>query len=718
MIPLSRPVRVLVPLAAAVAAYPFLASGLVRDLGYLAIGLVAVIAAFWGFLRQGRARPRGWLIVLCGYLGWFIGDSVHTLGVHVVDIDAYPGPADVAFVASSGLVACGLLLMVRRRSEARDLTAVLDVAILAAGLAVVAGVFLIAPIARDSSLSLVGKVTSSAYPMADLLLLSILVLLWTKPGAKTAAFRLLSVSLVLILVGDVLYDYRIVGSTISSPVVEEMLWLAGYALAAGVAWTWSVPDVAEPVPGEVELISPRRRLAVLTAGLMLPALALLGDGLTSESLDWPVIAGGSLLMSLLVVTRMGGMLTMGQGQAVKLAGLERSDPLTGIPNRRTWDFELARASEVARNLNAPLTVALIDLDHFKQYNESHGHPAGDRLLREATAAWSDVLEPGQVLARYGGQEFALLCPGLWAADARPVVDAVRAGTPGGQTASVGVATWDPDTEPSSVVAAAVRALREAKLGGRDQVHLAPRPTNTTLIPRPTMLWQPIVDLRTTRPVGVEALSRFQGDDPLTVFEAAASVGSGPTLEATAITYALSNRPEGLWVAVNVSLEALGSVQVQRALAGNLTDVVLEITEHVDTQVSDLPRLLQDFRARGAVIAVDDWGPGLSNIDRLVLLQPDIVKLDISRVTTLSSDHQSATISLIVEWAELVGAKVCAEGVETEEQWQQIRGLGVHLAQGYFFGRPMVPEELLTLPRDSLWYGAFPEPCRVGATARQ
>ena len=186
MIAISRPVRVMVPLAAAVAAYPLLPfrpGSATSDTWPSASWRSSL--PFWGIVRQGPARPRGWLLVLCGYLGWFIGDSVHTVGVHVVDIDAYPGPADVAFVVSSGLVACGLLLMVRRRSEPADLTAVLDVAVLAAGLAVVAGVVLIAPIARDSSLTLAGKVTSSAYPMADLLLLSILVRLWTKPGAKT-----------------------------------------------------------------------------------------------------------------------------------------------------------------------------------------------------------------------------------------------------------------------------------------------------------------------------------------------------------------------------------------------------------------------------------------------------------------------------------------------------------------------------------------------------
>jgi EAL domain-containing protein (putative c-di-GMP-specific phosphodiesterase class I) len=295
--------------------------------------------------------------------------------------------------------------------------------------------------------------------------------------------------------------------------------------------------------------------------------------------------------------------------------------------------------------------------------------------------------------------------------------AMRAATPGGQTTSVGVATWNPQTEPGSVVAAAEQALEEAKRGGRDQVQLAPKPTSTTLIPRPTMFWQPIVDLRTTLPVGVEALSRFPGDDPLTVFEAAQAVGSGPTLEAVAITYALTNRPQGLWVSVNVSLEALGSVQVQRALAGNLTGVVLEITEHSDAATPDLARLLQGYRSRGASIAVDDWGPGFSNVDRLVVLQPDIVKLDVSRLTALDSDYQGATVGLITEWAEMVGAKVCAEKVETEEQWRQLCGFGVHLGQGHFFGRPMPPEELLTMPRDAVAARVGRAPTKVGARAR-
>ena len=203
----------MVPLTAAVVAYPFLPAGQVRDLAFQAIALVAVLAAFAGFLRHGSGRPAGWLWVLCGYLGWVLGDPGHPLGFHVADTDSYPGPADAVHLASYGLVACGLLMMVRRRGEPRDRTAVLDLAVLATGLAFVAVVFIVTPIVRDSALSLAATVMSSAAPLAAVLVLCILVRLWTRPGAKPEAFSLLSASLALTLAGNVLYDYARVDPT-------------------------------------------------------------------------------------------------------------------------------------------------------------------------------------------------------------------------------------------------------------------------------------------------------------------------------------------------------------------------------------------------------------------------------------------------------------------------------------------------------------------------
>ena len=701
MLAAARPVRVVVPLAVAAAAYPLLPSGVVRDLGYQTVGLLALAAACWGLDRRVAARW-GWLLVLGGFLGRVVAHSVATLGVHLVDADAHPGPVDAVHLVSCAAMASGLLLMVPRPLGAGGRSAVLDATVLASGLALLVAVLLVDPIVDDGGLSVAGALTRSAYPAADVLLAGLLVVLWTAPGTPAVALRPLTAAVAVTVLGDVLHDWRtVVDSGFGSPTVEEVLWLTGYVLAAGAAWTTVRSEPVVPAPGHVELIAPRRRLVVLTAGMALPGTALVVDGVRSDAVDWRALAAGSLVVSVLVAIRLGGLLRRGEDQAVALGDLARADPLTRIPNLRTWEFELARATSAARRRNAPLTVALLDLDDLHGLNEAEGHAAGDRLLQESAEAWSGLLQPGQVLARYGGDEFALLCPGLWADDVRPMVETLRAATPRGRSICAGIATWDPAGEPASVMATAAQFLTDAKRSGPGQVHVAPRPTSQALIPRPSMLWQPIVDLRTTRPVGVEALSRFPQDDPRTVFEAAAGVGSGPTLEAVAITYALTNRPSGLWVAVNVSLEALGSVQVQRALAGNLDGVVLELTEHAGSPVSDLAGLVQDYRDRGAFVAVDDWGPSLSTLDRLVTLRPDIVKLDVSRVAELESDRSRASIRLVTAWAESVDAMVCAEGVETEEQWRQLCDLGVELGQGHFFGRPMPAEELLALPRDTV-----------------
>jgi diguanylate cyclase (GGDEF)-like protein len=147
--------------------------------------------------------------------------------------------------------------------------------------------------------------------------------------------------------------------------------------------------------------------------------------------------------------------------------MARTDPLTGVANRRVWDHELARELTRAARSGEPLCVALIDLDQFKAFNDQHGHQAGDRLLKAAGAAWLANLRKTDLLARYGGEEFGVLLPDCTLDDAFVIAERLRTAQPEG-TCSIGIAAWDGQETTSGLVARADQALYAAKAGGRNR----------------------------------------------------------------------------------------------------------------------------------------------------------------------------------------------------------------------------------------------------------
>jgi diguanylate cyclase (GGDEF)-like protein len=171
---------------------------------------------------------------------------------------------------------------------------------------------------------------------------------------------------------------------------------------------------------------------------------------------------GSVVLFLLVLARMSGLVAQVQDQAAQLDALAHNDALTGVPNRRAWDLELARTLANARRSDAPVLVALLDLDNFKRFNDRYGHQAGDRLLKEAAAAWQAELRSGDLIARYGGEEFGVCLTGMTPTEAVALLDRVRTTTPLGQTFSAGVARWSGDESPEHLVARADEALYQAK----------------------------------------------------------------------------------------------------------------------------------------------------------------------------------------------------------------------------------------------------------------
>jgi diguanylate cyclase (GGDEF)-like protein len=147
----------------------------------------------------------------------------------------------------------------------------------------------------------------------------------------------------------------------------------------------------------------------------------------------------------------------------------RTDELTGLANRRTWDEELPKELARAKRSGSPIAVAILDLDHFKLYNDTFGHPAGDRLLRAVAAGWVSRLRETDLLARYGGEEFGLVLPDCDIAAAHHVLDELRLCMPDGSTCSIGVACWDGRESGEALVSRADAALYEAKRAGRDRV---------------------------------------------------------------------------------------------------------------------------------------------------------------------------------------------------------------------------------------------------------
>jgi diguanylate cyclase (GGDEF)-like protein len=664
---------------------------------YQLVASGSLLIALLGVAHHRPVRRAGWLLVLGGFGCWVMADLTVSIEQHLWHGSVYPAPSDALYLVGYGVLAAGAFVMVRTRRAGRDITALLDAVIIAAGAGVVASVFVIAPLASASDLTSFGKVVGSAYPIGDILLIAVVVRMWASPGAQTPSYRLMVSALGLTLVADIIWNAHLIatGSVVSG--WSDLLWLGSYVVIAAAACLPSMTTLAELAPARADTGSSRRRVLVLACGIMLPAVTLLLDGATGGGVLWPVIGVGALLISVLVLVRMGRILRTVEVQAVQLAALARSDPLTGAPNRRTWDYELSRACATSLEHGTPLCVAMMDIDHFKAFNDTYGHQAGDRLLREAVAIWTERLVAGSLLARYGGEEFAVLLPGLTLAEAHACIEDLRARTPHGQTFSAGVSTWDSLTEPAHVVASADQALYEAKRTGRDRVlsygGVAFDTTLPPALPRFSIVLQPIVEVATGRIVGHEALSRFEdrANDPRAVFRLAHLDGYGDLLEAATIiaALALSDRPEGQALYVNASARALTSTRFWLRMPERLDSVMVELTEdteHIDSDT--LADAVARLRARGASIALDDLGAGVGEFHRMAALCPDVVKADRSLVHGCASQPgQSAVLRGLVTYANALGTLVCAEGVEDWADLDHLEELGVTLAQGFLLGRP-------------------------------
>jgi len=418
----------------------------------------------------------------------------------------------------------------------------------------------------------------------------------------------------------------------------------------------------------------------------------------------------------------------------RLDFLAHHDSLTRLPNRRRAQVELAEAIARTRGTGGRVAVLFLDLDRFKQINDSLGHPVGDEVLAEVVGRLRGRLRGNDLLARYGGDEFLVLLEGIHGADeavavARELSDCLRPpiDRPGGAlhvTASVGISLFpDHGDDAESLVREADLAMYRAKQSGRDRVFLyteemAQAVQHTLRLERRlrdalargdlALHYQPRLALAGNRINGAEALLRVDDGDG----------GLLPTGEVIRLAEALGLIvPIGRWlvdeacrqmrawdeaglpplpVSVNVSAaqfyddDLAGTIDAALARHGLAADrLEVELTE---TVLFDRPaqavEVLAGLRERGVGAALDDFGTGYSSLSYLMRFPVERLKIDHVFVASLLDDERATAIAAaMVSLGHRLGLRMVAEGVETSRQLALLRGLGFDEAQGYLIGRP-------------------------------
>jgi diguanylate cyclase len=695
--------------------------------------LVYVIASAVIVLRVIRVREeRGpWTVIAAGIALYTAGTLVWSLWLQNLPAPPFPSLSNALWLSMYPAAYAGLVWLARgEKRQGAPAGVWLDGIVAGLGIAALGAAVVLGPTLRAGRGDFAALATNLAHPVADLILAALVMGILALRGFRLdRVWLLVGGGFLLLCTGDIMFLLDVAGGATSTSPVALIFYLSAAASIAGAAWHREDHTTAVRLEGWSMLLIPG--LFALTAiGLLVYDHFI--------RLDWVamVLATVTLLMALVRTTltfRDVRALTETRRQAT-------TDDLTSLPNRRLFLQRAAEEIVGARAVQGSLALLIIDLDRFKELNDTLGHRAGDGLLRQIGPRLLPSLRPTDTLARLGGDEFGLLlgppCDEASALRAAEQVrDALHApfeidGLHLKVAASVGIALFPLHADDAErLLQCADIAMYHAKAShtgheayaadqerySRDSLALTSELPQAIEQGQLEVHFQPKAEAHGRRLVGAEALVRWRHPErgllpPVAFLALAEHAGLARELTRYVMANALERCREwraaghDVHVAVNVSVVDLLDLQFPREVAAALaahdvlpSALMIEVTE---SSVMSDPVRIGDVLGRlgelGVGISLDDFGTGYSSLMHLRKLPVCEIKVDRSFVSGMGSTGADlAIVRATILLAHELGLRVVGEGVEDDATWRQLTGLGCEIIQGYGLARPMPAPEFET-----------------------
>jgi diguanylate cyclase (GGDEF)-like protein len=692
------------------------------------LGVLAVsVGLCW--LRAARVEHdrTAWVCAGAAILCWALGLAYRDL---VAADGAVPtfSLTDVFYLAFFPLMFASLSLQARGRSAGTPATTWLDGLTGALSIGAVASALAFDPVVRLTGGDTATITVNLAYPTGDALLLGIALMALVLNGWRDRATALVATGLAAATVADGFYLVEVAGGAYASGALLHAGWALGALLIASAAWHEPAVQVRQTDATSLRAQLPTGVFAVMAV------IVLVLDNFRPVNALAGIVATAAMCVIVVRLALAGRQ----QRALERNRMLARTDDLTGLANRRAFYQEAE--DQIAQALGGARSVALllIDLDRFKEFNDTLGHAAGDDLLREFGRRLRRAMPSSALLSRLGGDEFVVLLPAgsdetAARRSARRLAETLDEpfqldGLRTNVRASVGAAVAPRHGSDRAEllrhadIAMYLSKTRKTELEvyvpeedrhSRDRIELAGQLPDAIERGQLVLYFQPKVELASGQVTAVEALVRWQHPErgmlgPNEFLPLAEQHGLMRRLTLQVLRQALGQ--QAAWRKAGIELQTAVNISVANlldpAFPGDVAEVlgrhgapegslVFELTE--DTLMADPQRALDVLAQLGEMgigLSLDDFGTGYSSLAHLKRLPVQELKIDRSFVLDMTTDAEDAVIvRSTVELARNLGLRVVAEGVETAEAYDQLAAYGCHAAQGYHLSRPLPAQEL-------------------------